>query len=403
MRTPDRGHLPPLRLWSMLALGMGTQAAGAVFTNGVAFLLPTLHEQRGLSLAAGGVVVAMPTVGVLFTLIAWGALADAVGERLVLALGGILTAAAGLGAVLTADAGSLVPLSVFLLLGGAGAASANAASGRVVVGWFPAERRGTVMGLRQMAQPLGVGLAALTVPGLAEEHGIGAALLVPTVLTAVAGICCALWVLDPPRPVRAQAAPELTANPYRTDRRLWRIHGVSVLLVVPQFVVWTFTLTWLITERSWSAAAAGVLVTVTQLLGAAGRVAAGIWSDRVHSRMRPLRTVAVAIAVVMATLAVTDALDWGVAVVVLVLATVVTVAPNGLAFTAVAEIGGPFWAGRALGAQNTAQFLAGSAVPPAIGALVGVAGYPAGFGVAALLAAAAVPLVPLRRRGDRPD
>ena len=58
--------------------------------------------------------------------------------------------------------------------------------------------------------------------------------------------------------------------------------------------------------------------------------------------------------------------DWGdspLSVVFLVLATVVSVADNGLAFTSVAEIGGPFWGGRAMGAQNTAQFLAASSCP----------------------------------------
>ena len=53
-----------------------------------------------------------------------------------------------------------------------------------------------------------------------------------------------------------------------------------------------------------------------------------------------------------------------------VVATLVTVADNGLAFTAVAERAGPFWSGRALGVQNTAQFLAGSAVPPLAGLAV---------------------------------
>ena len=53
---------------------------------------------------------------------------------------------------------------------------------------------------------------------------------------------------------------------------LWRIHGVSVLLVVPQVVVWTFTLVWLMADRGWSAASAGALVTAAQLLGAVGRV-----------------------------------------------------------------------------------------------------------------------------------
>ncbi len=51
----------------------------------------------------------------------------------------------------------------------------------------------------------------------------------------------------------------------------------------------------------------------------------------------------------------------------MVTATVLTVADNGLAFTAVAERAGPFWSGRALGIQNTAQFLAASAVPPLAG------------------------------------
>ena len=36
----------------------------------------------------------------------------------------------------------------------------------------------------------------------------------------------------------------------------------------------------------------------------------------------------------------------------------ITVSDNGLAFTAIAEIAGPFWSGRALGTQNTSQHLA---------------------------------------------
>jgi hypothetical protein len=52
----------------------------------------------------------------------------------------------------------------------------------------------------------------------------------------------------------AQAPADDLANPYRGSGVLWRIHAVSVLLVVPQCVVWTFTLVWLITDRGWSAA-----------------------------------------------------------------------------------------------------------------------------------------------------
>ena len=81
------------------------------------------------------------------------------------------------------------------------------------------------------------------------------------------------------------------------------------------------------------------------------------------------------------------------------LATIVSVADNGLAFTSVAEIGGPFWGGRAMGAQNTAQFIAAAAVPPLFGALIGAVGYPLAFAVTAILPAVAVPLVPVELEG----
>jgi hypothetical protein len=66
-----------------------------------------------------------------------------------------------------------------------------------------------------------------------------------------------------------------------------------------------------------------------------------------------------------------------------------------LAFTAIAEIAGPFWSGRALGAQNTSQHLASAAAAPVFGALIGVAGYPVAFAVSAVLPLVAMPIIPL--------
>jgi len=80
--------------------------------------------------------------------------------------------------------------------------------------------------------------------------------------------------------------------------------------------------------------------------------------------------------------------------VVFVLATTFTVADNGLAFTAVAEMAGPRWAGRALGIQNTGQFVAASVTAPLMGLLIGTVGYPLAFITAALFPAVALPLVP---------
>lgn len=376
----------------MLAIGVAAQAATTVFVSVPPFLIPLLHTQYGYSLAEAGLLASAPNVGLVLTLVAWGALADRYGERIVLATGVAATALAGVGAMLTGD---LVLLGVFLLLGGMASGSVNAASGRVVIGWFPRNRRGLAMGIRQMSQPLGVAVASLTVPPLASAAGVPAALALPVVLLVVLAVACAIGIVDPPRPPRTEASAPVP-NPYRSGAALWRIHGVSALLVVPQFTLSTFGLVWLIADQGWEPWAAGVLVAVAQFAGAFGRIGVGVLSDRVGSRLRPLRWVAVAGVVALLLLAATSAIDGAVAVaaVLFVAATTISVADNGLAFTSVAEIAGPFWSGRALGAQNTGQFAAAAIAAPAVGALIGLVGYPLAFAIVALTPALALPLVP---------
>jgi MFS family permease len=380
------------RRWSMLAVALTATTSANVFINGAAFLIPSLQRERGLDLAGAGLLSSLPSFGLVLTLIAWGYIVDRVGERIVLILGSVLIAAAALAA---ASVDSLFAIGVFLLLGGMAAASSNSASGRLVVGWFPPDQRGLVMGIRQTATPLGVGLGALVIPRVAESYSISAALLFPAIVCALSAVICAVAVIDPPRPPRSEAPAEHLANPYRASTVLTRIHAVSVLLVVPQSVLWTFALVWLMSDRGWSAASAGALITLTQVLGAGGRIAAGRWSDVTGSRLKPIRTIALAAAGAMGLLALTDWLSSPVSVAMMVVASVITVSDNGLAFTAIAEIAGPFWSGRALGVQNTSQHLAAAASAPVFGALIGVLGYPVAFAACALLPLLATPVVPV--------
>ncbi len=381
------------RRWAILVTSFLAQAASAITAHGPAFLIPALHQRQGMSLAEAGVIAATPTIGVMTTLIAWGAVVDRRGERFVLLTG--LTGTAAFTALAALSDNDWL-LGCALFLAGASAASTNVSSGRVVVGWFPPHRRGLAMGIRQMAQPVGVGVAAVTIAVVASHHGIAAALWFPAAAAALALLLVAVVVIDPPRtPHPDGGAP----NPYVGDSFLWRVHGVSVLLVVPQFLVWTFALVWLTGERGWNPGIAGTVVAAAQIVGALGRIAVGQLSDMVGSRMRPLRWVAIAAAVAMALLGLTD--QWSIAVVVMVAATAVTVADNGLAFTAVAERAGAHWSGRALGIQNTAQFLTASAVPPIAGLAIADTSYAVVFGLAAIFPVIAAPLVPVREERRR--
>ena len=380
--------------WRLLALVVGVQSVGTWLSNAPLFLIAHLHLAEGMSLARAGVLASASLIGTMLTLVAWGALADRIGERRSLMLGLATGSAAGVASSFQTNQAAL-GLTWFLI--GVGTASLNSSSGRLIVGWFPTDQRGTAMGIRQTALPIGIGLAALAEPILAATYGLGTALLVPSLAGLVASAAVAAFVVDPPRDVAGPGSdPNVTvsSNPYVRDRLLVRIHLASALLVIPQITVWTFIVVWLMDARGWSTAAAGGLAAATQLLGAAGRIGAGWWSDRVGDRIRPIRTIALGATATMLLLGLTE--STAIAVTVMVIATVVTVADNGLAFTAVAELGGPSWAGRAMGIQNTGQYLVAAAVPPAMGAVIAGHGYALAFGVVAVFPLLALALVPAR-------
>ena len=385
------------RRWVILAVGTFAQAATCSFIYGVPMLVPALRA-HGLSLFGAGLLVSAPMVGLLLTLIVWGAAADRIGERVVIMSG--VGAAAGL-LVVAALAPGMVALGIALILAGAAGASVNAASGRMVMGWFPVTERGLAMGTRQTAQPLGVALAALALPSLARAYGVHHALLFPAALCLLAATLVALLVTDPPRPSRVSGAP-VARSPYRGSWHLGRVHLASAMLVLPQFAVATFTLAYLVAERQWDPAVAGRMIFGFLVAGAFGRVAAGVWSDRVRSRLRPMRQLAVASATLMIVIAVGALTALWFVILGFAVAAVVTVADNGLAYTAVAELAGPEWAGRALGLQNTVQNIAAVAAAPLLAALIGASGYAVGFLVAAVFPVLAIPLTPVAAERDRP-
>ncbi|WP_234399405.1 MFS transporter [Psychromicrobium lacuslunae] len=377
--------------WFMLGLAVFAQLSSSIVVNGMAFLIPQLRQQWNLDLVQSGVLVAMPLAGTMLTLVAWGAVLDRIGERLSLA---VALAASTVCLIAAAFSESPVLLGGFLFLAGAATGCTNSAGGRVVVGWFPAQQRGLAMGIRQMAQPLGVALASLLLPAVADGFRIQGALGAVAIIAAAATVSCWLGVQNPAR--RARRAEPSSENPYLGSNFLVRIHLVSAILVIPQFTIWTFSLLWLMNDRQLPAALAGGVIALAQFAGALGRIAVGIWSDRLGSRVLPLRLVSLAAAAALLLLALTDWLNSPWSIALLVVASVITVADNGLAFTSVAEISGPYWSGRALGIQNTGQYLVSAVVPPAIGGLIGLLSFPATFAIVALAPLAATPLVPSR-------
>ncbi len=362
----------------MLALGTAAQAVATTLLFGLPFLLPFLRRTEGLTLAQGGALVAAPSLGMVVTLIAWGAFADRYGERLAIALGLGLTGVLGLASAAVSGLGSRAVL--FALLGAAGA-SVNSASGRLVMGWFGAHQRGLAMGIRQTGQPLGVALAGALLPPLAGYGGLRLALAVPATICLVITAAVVLFAADPPH--EKVGEPSRPRSPYRA-LILWRVHAASSLLVVPQFATMAFSAEYLVSERGWNATTAGQLLAVVAVGGAAGRLASGRWSDVAGSRLAPMRVIALVASVSMLLLALTASTGASLVVVALAVASIVSVSDNGLGFTATAELAGRAWSGRALGVQNMMQNMAAFATAPLVGALAGSFGFAWAFAVVAV-------------------
>ncbi len=377
--------------WVVLGVGALAQGTNAAVFLGLPALTPQLRAHFDLTLPQVGLLIGAVNLGTMLTLVTWGALADRRGERLVMTIGGV-GAAACLALAATNNA-----LLAGLALFGAGVfgASVNAASGRAVMTWFTADRRGFAMGIRQTATPLGAALAAVALPAAAASAGVPAAFLALSAFTGLVAVAVATFIREPPNATRS---PRGSHGAVLRDPALIRLSIASGLLVVPQFTAAALMVELLHEHRGLALGAAAALFATAQVLGGAGRLGAGMWSDAVRSRAGPLRTIAVLVtAGFLLSAALLEAPIWLLAT-ALVPTAALALCWNGLAVTAAAELAPEGSSGTALGMQNSANYLSAALTP----ALAGWLAVTLSWQAALLLAATAATTARALLR-DHPD
>jgi sugar phosphate permease len=374
--------------WVVLAAGAGAQGAFAAVVQGLPSLGPALRESFSLSLSQLGLVLASGSVGAMLTVFAWGVLADRIGERIVIVIGLGGSAAALVGASLASD---VVALIAALALSGMLSASAIAASGRAVAGWFGRDERGFALGIRHAALPLAAALAALALPGLAALGGVRASLLALAAVSMLAAAFAAVYLRDPPGD--AEDGQHRLGQALRDPRLLRLIAGAAAMTIV-QWGTLAFVVTFLHEERGLTVGVAAAVLSGLQLAGGVTRVVTGRISDRRGQRVAPLRFIALAQAVVFASTAALLGASNALLLPVVLLGGSLAVSWQALPGTIAAEVARADDRGGALGFQTTVLVLAAALTPPAFGALVAATSWAAGFG--SLAAAALISSVILR-------
>lgn len=259
----------------ILSVALAIQIATSVVAAALVVLLPIVKAEFHLTFAQAGVVVNFTYVGGFFTIALAGWAVDALGDRLVLVLGGILTGAAALACAL---APTFVVLLGGLLIMGVGIGMGTPAGSIAVRSAFPLRLRATVMSIRQTGFPFGSFFAALIVPSIALSAGWRGALAaagVASIVVAFAG----LGIYRPgPRSITGGGISVSLLKVLTRDITIAATSGM--LLVAAQMCLLTYLVAYLIHDRGLPITTAAVYLALAQLAGVVGRVLWGVVSDR---------------------------------------------------------------------------------------------------------------------------
>jgi MFS family permease len=405
--------------WKVLGVGFAANASFSAAFSGIPTTAVFLRSGYHLGNDGLGLVLGMLGLGIAVSELPWGLLTDRWGDRRVLLLGLLSTAAALAGlALFVVPSGAHVPsvatLALGLLLVGLLGGSVNGSSGRAVMAWFREGERGLAMSIRQTAVPAGGGLGALILPALASRFGFASAYTVLALACAITAVFAWCWLHEPShaegngagaaRHASAAGATPAKVSPLR-DIGIWRVALGAGVLCMPQLAVVTFGTVFLHDFSRAGVLTISVTMAAVQTGAAIARVWSGAWTDRRGNRRAYMRACSVLTAVLFASLALVTGLAGLhhaamtiVFALMIVLGGVSASAWHGVAFTELATLAGTNRAGTALAIGNTCVFLTLFLTPLAIPPLLSVGSWPMVWAVASVCALIALPVFPRAAR-----
>jgi MFS family permease len=193
--------------WTALALVFVTRTAMGFQFQSVASVAPLVVADLGLSYAQLGTLIGLYMLPGAFFALPGGVIGRRLGERRIVVAGLALMVAGGL---LTAGAGGFATAVAGRLVSGIGAVVMNILLAKLVADWFTGREVSTAMAIMLTSWPVGLGLAAATLGGVAAATSWRTAIVV-TAGAAGLGLLLMLLYRDAPGagagPARAALAP----------------------------------------------------------------------------------------------------------------------------------------------------------------------------------------------------
>lgn len=260
--------------WQILALLFSIRVAMAFQFQAIAALSSFFMEAYSIGIADIGLLIGLYLSPGIFLALPGGAIGKRFGEKPVVLAGLILMS---IGGMIVAIGSTWELQLVGRILGGIGGVLLNVLMTKMVTDWFSGREIATAMGIFVNSWPVGIALALLILPGLADATGLNIALLLVAVL-AICGFALLATAYEAPASLAEQT---IQAAPLR---------GATLWLVLCAGLIWglynaALSMAFsfapaMLAEQGWSATTASSVTSIVLWVMALTIPLGGIIADR---------------------------------------------------------------------------------------------------------------------------
>jgi MFS family permease len=294
-------------LWvQALSATLGMQTVASFLDQSLPIIGPLLTADVGLAPERIGNISSLNSLGTILFLLFGGPILARLGPVRTLQLGALMA----VGGLIIAASGSPIVIVFAAILMGAGYGPSPPAGTRILAATAPARHRTLIFSIKQAGAPAGGAMAGLILAPAAAAWGWPSALVI-----SIAVGLAAIVIVEPVRhqldvekePNRSISLASLfklsnVLEPFlllKNKPALLSVTGLAFSFAIVQGSLFSFSITYLVTDRHMPMASAGIAYAAMQFAGVFARIFLGWLADRTGQPARNLTVQALAAAVLV--------------------------------------------------------------------------------------------------------
>lgn len=268
----------------------------SVFRNPVA-------EHLSWDLAAATLTSSVMLAAFVIGIVGGGRAQDKIGPRKVVVIGSIMIS---VGMLLTAAVNSSAPWLIYVtygIIGGLGVGFVYTTTVSVIQKWFP-NKRGFATGMMVSSFGFSLVIFAPVTSSLLEKVGVSMTFVIIGLLFLVVCVICSLFISNPPEVTKAASVTSAPAGKhYKTSEMLktkqFYLIALSMFFVLPAYFILNPLFKTLGVERGLTEGMATLLVMITGIASASGRLVFSWISDIIGRKAAIIALIVVTLASVL--------------------------------------------------------------------------------------------------------